>query len=315
MKILVAMDLFEGKEYLFDDIKEEFIYRYHKSVSEDDVKDCDVILGNINLDLLDKAEKLKYIHLDSAGSDTVNDKLCGRNVLISNSTGCFSLSISETLIGMILYFYRNFNKYIKNQQEHLFKRESRSYSIYGSKVLVIGCGSIGMTFAEKMSLLGAEITGIKATPGIKPPFLKDLYTSEKIDNCLKEADIIALCLPQNDNTRQIIDKRRLSLLKDGALIMNVGRGSAIDQNALIEELKTGRIKAGLDVFEKEPLESDSPLWEMENCLINPHAAGTNSLEHTRNLLIEMACNKLKSYLNNQEIKNVVDPLTGYRKSK
>lgn len=314
MKVLVTMNSFENHEDMLKDFNCEFIYRYKKTATTEDVKDVDVLLGCVDLDYFDHANNLKYVHWGMAGSDTVADKIKDKNIILTNSTGCFSLSIAENVLGMIMFFNKKFYKYVRNQDKHLYRKEGFTDSVYGSKVLILGCGSIGMTCAKMLYDLGAEVTGIKRTTAQKPDFLHALYTNENLDECLKNADIVIMSLPQNRETIRMMNKDRLSLLKDAAILINVGRGSAIDTEALIEELKDERIYAGLDVYEKEPLDENSALWDLKNCLVLPHVTGYENMPYTRRLLREYAVHNLEAYLNKKQLRNVVDFNTGYKVS-
>lgn len=313
MKLLVTNLCFKGYEELFDrfDIEKTFNYG---PLTKEDVADADIIIGNIDYNLVQYTEKLKYIHWSMAGSDVIADRLKGRDVILTNSTGCFSVAIAENIIGMILYFFKNYHIYRDNQRNHIFHREGECRSIYDSNILVVGAGSIGNTFAVRANALGAHVTGIKRTPAQKPDYYDNLYTLEKLDECLPEADVIVLCLPQSKDTIRLMDRRRLQLIKDKALLINVGRGTVLDTEALIEMLQQKKIYAALDVFEKEPLDASSPLYDIDDCLVLPHITGTLNLELTRRLSRELSLRNLDSYLNNRKLENVVDFNTGYKVS-
>lgn len=313
MKVLVTMNVFRGHEDMFDSRKDcEFVFRYDNSYTEEDVRDMDILLGQIALEDFDKAEKVRFVHWGMAGSDTVAKKIDGRGIALTNSTGCFSVSIAENVIGMIMYLNKNFYRYVRQQERHEYIRGGNTTSILESKSLIVGFGSIGTEIGERLYKLGSEVTGIKRTPGNKKEWLKDLYTMDRLDDCLKDADIVVLCMPQSPETIHVMNRERLALLKDGAILINVGRGSAVDTEALIEELGSGRIMAGLDVYEKEPLDEDSPLWDMENCLVLPHVTGFDYMPYTRRLLRQYAVENLNAYLDGGKLRNVVDYSTGYK---
>ena len=313
MKVLVTMNVFRGHEDLFDQYKDcEFIYRYDNSVVVEDMKDIDILLGTVPLDHMDNAQNMKFVHWGMAGSDTIAKKIEGRNIVLTNSTGCFSVSIAENVIGMIMYLNKNFYRYVRQQEKHQYVRGGETTSVLESKSLILGFGSIGSEIGKRLHALGSTVTGLKRTPGIKPDYLENLYTMEYLDECLKDADIVVLCMPQSPETVHIMNKERLALLKDGCILINVGRGSALDTDALIEELKNKRILAGLDVYEKEPLDESSPLWDLENCLVLPHVTGFDYMPYTRRLLRQYALENLDAYLNKKPLKNVVDYETGYK---
>lgn len=288
------------------------MWRVNNDLTLEDVKQADIILGQGHLDLLEHAENLKYMHATMAGSDPLAKIPAIQKAILTNSTGVFSLSIAEFLITMVLYFYKNLGKYLIQQKEHNWNRIGEIRAIEGSNVLVIGAGSIGMAFAERIHALGAHVVGIKKTPGVKPEYLDALYQDNMLDECISKADIIALCLPQNDSTKHIMNKERLSKIKENALLLNIGRASAIDTEAMIELLKEHKFNAGLDVFDIEPLPKDSPLWDMDNVVIFPHVTGTLNLEYTNKLCRQLALENLDAFLNGKPLKNVVDFKTGYK---
>lgn len=314
MNILVTSKPLEPIRKQIENFGHNVLWKVEDDYTEEDVKSADIIIGTLPLDLVKKAENLKYFHTVMAGSDNYAGIDTVRNAILTNGTGCYSLSIAEYLITMILYFYKKIDQYVVNQQNHVYQDMGKIKAIEGSNVLVIGCGSIGMTFAKKINALGAHVIGIKRTPAEKPDFLDALYQEDKIDECIKKADIIAMSLPQNSQTKHLMNKERLSMIKDGALLLNVGRASAIDTDALIEELKKNRFQCAIDVYDKEPLDPNSPLWDFKNILLLPHITGKFNMQRTIELGCELALYNLDAFLNNKPLRNVVDFSTGYKKS-
>ncbi len=313
MKILVTRKLYATQKEKIESYGYDVIYNYDNSVAIEELEDVEIILGTLKPELLQYTPNLKWMQLPMAGSDTyaalptVKDR-----IILTNSTGAFSDSISEWIIGMILYFYKRFNEYFQQQKDHVYYNVGEVRSILGSHILIIGCGSIGMTTARKLNALGAHVTGVKRTAASCPQFLEGLYTSEKVDELLPKADITILAMPQNEETRHFMDDKRLALLKQDSLLVNVGRGSAIDTAALLPYLQAKKIYACLDVHEQEPLSADSPLWDEENCLVLPHVTGNETLAYTREVLVDIAMENLDAYCNKRPMKNVVDFSTGYK---
>ncbi|MDO4500074.1 MAG: D-2-hydroxyacid dehydrogenase [Erysipelotrichaceae bacterium] len=307
------------RKMYFDHIKEidvkdyEVLTSFDYLPSKEELREVEIVLGNIDTDLLKDMPNLKFLQISNAGSEkyAFRDEIKNK-VILANSTGCYSDSISEWAIGMIMYFYKNLNVIIPNQSKHIYFNPGETKTVYGSKVLIIGCGSIGMYTARKLNALGALVDGIKKTVGEKPDYLDNLYTNDKLSEVISDYDIIFMSLPANDTTYHYMNKELLNKLKDGSLLMNVGRGSCIDEEALIEVLKNKKIYACLDVFEKEPLDEKSELWDLENVLITPHSTGNETCERTRQLLTKLALENLDNYLNNRPLKNVVDFNTGYK---
>jgi phosphoglycerate dehydrogenase-like enzyme len=183
--------------------------------------------------------------------------------------------------------------------------------IAGSRVTVIGLGDLGGAFARKMHALGASVTGVKRGKSEKPNYLAALYAAEELDLSLRGADIIALCLPSTDETAKIMSRERIFALKPGAILLNAGRGTAIDQDALIDALREKRVFAGLDVTAPEPLPPDSPLWDMENAVITPHISGFAALGQGQRFMAGLIARNLAAYLDGKPLENAVDLQRGY----
>ncbi|MEA5017094.1 MAG: D-2-hydroxyacid dehydrogenase [Erysipelotrichaceae bacterium] len=313
--ILVTMELTPQQQKLFQNSNDNYHFIQQKDLAEKHVADAHVIIGNVPHNMLDHVKNLQYLHLSIAGSDQVaNHPLIKDKITLTNSTGCYGMGISEHMLASVLFFYKRFNQHYHNQQNAVWDSEGENRSIFGSKVLVLGLGDIGNNFAQRMHLLNAEVKGIKRTPGVKPAYLRSLHQMDAIDDLIKDADIIACSLPNTKETHHIINKHRLGLMKDDALLINVGRGSAIDTQALIAHLRNKPMFcAALDVFEEEPLPKDNPLWQMANVQITPHVSGRRNLAYTREKLVDLALSNLNAFLNDNPLRNVVDFNTGYRR--
>lgn len=161
--------------------------------------------------------------------------------------------------------------------------------------------------------LGAYCIGIRRSKAAKPDFVNELHTLEALDNLLSDADVVALALPNSAESRGLMNEERLLKMKRGAILLNVGRGNAVDTDALVRVLNSGRIKAGLDVTDPEPLPQGHPLWNCPGALITPHISGYYHLKQTHDRIIEIAAANIRSLLDGKPILNAVDAETGYRK--
>ena len=192
------------------------------------------------------------------------------------------------------------------------RRDLLIRSIKDSRITLLGTGDIGLETARRLkAFLPACINGVNRS-GQNPDNCFDrILTQDAWEQILPETDVLIISLPGTKESFHMVGERQLSLLPDGAVIINVGRGSVIDQEALIRELKSGRLQAGLDVFEKEPLEKDNPVWELPNLLITPHTAGNMTLAHTVNRIVEMFLEDLDAYCAGQTPKRLIDRTRGY----
>ena len=280
----------------------------------DRINECEVVFGNIPPELLCEAVCLKWLACPFAGVERyINGELyASGEVILTNSSGAYGVSIAESMIAGILVLFRRFDKHMQNQNKRLWGPQFPVRSIYGSKITVVGMGDIGSCFAERAAALGAEVTGVRRKDTPKPEYLARQFTSSRLDETLPEAGVVALCLPSTDETARIIDKRRIALMNPSTVIANVGRGSAIDHDALVSALNEGRIGgAFLDVTDPEPLPPAHPLWTAKNCVITPHVSGNFTLELTRGRIAEIFLRNLDLYAEGKPLLHVVDKNSGY----
>ena len=294
----------------------DILYREPENVTREDVAQASVILGNVEPSMLEGVSALKWIQLNSAGADAyTRPGLLPEGALLTNATGAYGLAISEHMLGMVLEIQKKLYLYRDNQRQSLWRDEGGVTSIWGSVTLTVGLGDIGGEFARRMKALGSYVIGVKRTPGKKPEWLDELYTMEGLDSLLPRADIISLSLPQTPDTVHLMNEKRLSALKPSAVLINVGRGSAIDTDALVRVLERGHLAgAGMDVTDPEPLPPDHPLWRVPNAIITPHVSGFYHLPETLNRIRNIALENMTRYLAGEPLKNPVDFSTGYRKS-
>ena len=314
MKILVALPLNERqKEKLEQNFRhQEFIYCLPEELTEEKLSDVEVILGNVPPEILKYAKALKWLQLNNAGTEGYCDGALPEEVLLTNATGAYGLAISEHMVGMLFELQKKLNLYSRNQREHVWRSEGHVRLIEGSRVLVIGLGDIGTAFAQKMKGLGCRTIGIKRREARKPEGVDDLFLMDRLEKQLPLADIVALCLPGNQDTFHLLNEERLAMLKQSAVVLNVGRGITIDTEALVRALQEGRIAgAALDVTDPEPLPAAHPLWDMDNVILTPHISGSFLLPETLEKILHICIENLECYLVKRPLRNVVDRKTGY----
>lgn len=314
MKILVTLPLNERqKERLEMNFRHlKFCYCLKKDVTEEVIRDAEVILGNVDPALLKYAEELKWLQLNNAGTEGFCDGALPKEAVLTNATGAYGLAISEHMIGVLFELQKKLNLYARNQREHVWKSEGHVHVIQGSRVLVIGMGDIGTMFAQKMKALGCRTVGIKRHEGRKPEGVDDLYTLERLERELPKADIVAMSLPGNQDTYHMMNAERLALMKKNAVLINVGRGITVDTDALVQALQEKRIAgACLDVTDPEPLPADHPLWDMENVILTPHISGGYALPETLEQILTICIENLECYMVKRPLRNIIDFKTGY----
>ncbi len=275
-------------------------------------QDAQVIVGwHIPQSVMERATRLKWIHATAAGVDTLlfPAVLEGR-VLLTSSVGIHTVVLPEYVMAMILAFSRRLHIAVRNQMARRWDRATTLGEELEDKVLgVLGVGAIGRVLAARAAAFGMRVIGTKRTP--EPiPHVERVFPPEGTDDVLRAADFLAVILPLTPQTRGLIDARALALMKPTAVVINVGRGAVVQEAALIGALNAGAIAgAALDVFEREPLPADSPLYAMENVIITPHVSGSSPTYFDR--AIPLFCENLRRYLAGAPLLNVVDPARGY----
>lgn len=279
-----------------------------------ELSDCEILFGGFSASELKHAAYLKWFATSNAGiNNYVSDDIYPHEgVILTNSSGAYGVAISEHLLVTALMLLRRMPEYAEQQREKRWNYLGKVRSIYGSIVTVVGTGDIGGNFARRCKALGAHVRGVKRSMSKKQDYIDELYLRDGLIAAIRDADVVALCLPGTSETDHIIGETELQAMKPGAILLNVGRGSAIDQEALIKALESGHLGgAALDVTETEPLPAADPLWDMPNLIITPHVSGNDSLSHTTDMIIDMFIEDLKLYAEGRPMLRVMDRKKGY----
>ena len=216
-------------------------------------------------------KNLKFIQLTSAGFDRVPmDYVKANNIEIYNARGVYSIPIAEFVLSGVLDLYKKSRFFSENQTAHIWKKNRDLQELFGKTVCIVGAGSVGSECAKRFSAFGTTVLAVdiaKPTDSVYDNY----FPLESIGEAIKISDVIVLTLPLTDQTKGMFRESLLSHFKPNAILVNVARGAIVNQNDLIDALQTEKIfGAVLDVFETEPLNADSPLWDMENVIITPH---------------------------------------------
>ena len=304
--------------------------RTAEEVSELVGSGCDVMLTfRVPNDIATRARGLKWIQLLSAGADHVlGGPLKSTPMAITTASGIHATPIAEyTLASMLAYAHR-IHLAIRAQVRREWMRSGAFMAgvddIRGQTLGIIGYGSIGRETARLAAAFGMKVIALKrnpadrADPGWSPAGLGDpegkipsrIFGADEREAILRESDYISVTLPLTDHTRKFIGEREFAAMKPGAYLVNIGRGKVIDERAMAAALTAGKIGgAGLDVFEHEPLEASSPLWDMENVILTPHISGAS--RGYMDKACELFAENLKRFAANRPLLNLVDPVLGY----
>lgn len=303
-----------------DKIKEvipewEIIVGRDKSIWQDHIHDAEVVAGwaiEIADHLIDGESKLRWIQSWSAGVNSLPLKeLESRNIHTTSANGVHAYPISETILALMLALTRKIHAYVKNQQTKTWHHSNLSLEMHGKTLGLLGVGAIGKETAKLAKAFGMKVVGFRHS-GKPEDFVDQMYTLDHLNEVLPQCDYVVITLPYTKETHQIIGTEQFNLMKSSAFFINIGRGNIVVEQELIQALEDGKIAgAGLDVFEKEPLNETSPLWQLENVIITPHTAG--STEHyTQRVVEDIFIPNLKKYLQGETPSiNLVDYKKGY----
>ncbi len=222
---------------------------------------------------------------------------------VTNGAGVLAPFLSETVIGAILTLNGNLHIY-RDQQNKSQWRQISFEGLAGKSLLIVGVGAIGGLVAQKATAMGMSVTGLRrnSTPH---PAIDRMKSMDALHECLREADYVSLHVRLVNETRHMIGRDELDLMKPGACLLNTARGGVVDEAALVDALRSGSIKAAyLDVFETEPLPEDSPLWSMENAVLTPHAADSVSDWPAR--FAQFFADNLERWNTGQPLEKIVD---------
>ena len=319
MKILVINSELEQRHIdLIKDtaqkIKADVCFVNNEDEIGDDFKDAEVIYG-FGLKTAAASKDLKWLCVPSAGVDYLLKPgvFANRDCIITNSAGAYGVSIAEHIIMVSLMMMRQMNVIYKSSINGIWADKLPQRSLKDCRITVLGTGDIGRNFAKRARAFDPKsIIGVIRSGRCDEGAFDRIAKIDELDNVLKESELLVMCLPDTDETKGILSKERLALLPKGAYIVNVGRGSAIDEDALADRLESKDLSgAALDVFASEPLPENSRLWKIDNLIITPHVAGNLTLKYTLDRNVEMFVEDLVNYAKNRPLKHQIDKNRGY----
>ena len=277
------------------------------------LKDAEVAVSSDPV-LSQNAPNLRWLCSPFAGTDRfiADDAFANPAALLTNSSGAYGVTISEHVIMLLTEILRRQPEY----RAHIEKREWIRWlpvrSIHGSRITLLGTGDIGQETLRRLRGFGPrQVIGVNRRGGNPGGLFDRTVRREQLEEVLPETDLLIISLPGTRDTYRMISEKQLRLLPDDAVIINVGRGTVIDQQALEKELRSGRHFAGLDVFEEEPIPQDSTLWDCPRLVITSHVAGNTSLPHTVNRIVELFLEDFENYCSGRPLVRLVDRRTGY----
>ena len=319
MKILVINNMLEDKH--LNQIKnvaaslghQVFFYKTEAEIPQSNF-DADIIYG-FAPSIVKASKTLKWLCVPWAGIDSlmVPGYFANEECLLTNAAGAYGVSIAEHMIAVSLVMMRRLDEFMAETRDGQWKLPRTQKSLKDCRITVLGTGDIGTTFAKRAKAFEpASITGVCRSGKSSEAVYDKVLPVSQLDSILPETDLLAMSLPATAETRGILSRERFGLLPEGAYIVNVGRGSAIDEEALANALDTGRLAgAALDVFQTEPLPEENRLWKTKNLLITPHVAGNMTLAYTKDKNVSMFLEDLENFTKGAVLKYLVDKKLGY----
>ena len=284
-------------------------------VTQEDVDWAQVILGNVPAAMLHGSPALEWLQTNSAGVEPyIRPGVLAGDTLLTNATGAYGLAIAEHMLGMLLELFKKLELYRDAQKSGAWQSQGAVKAVYGSTVLVLGMGDIGGEFAARCKALGAKVIGVRRSPRPCPEYADEVHLLEDLDSLLPQADVVAVTLPGTDATRGLMSRERLAKMKEGAVLLNVGRGFIVDTEALCDALERGHLSgAGVDVTDPEPLPPTHRLWNIPTAVVTPHISGFYHLRETHERIVDIFLENLRHFQAGEPLRNLVDFATGYRK--
>jgi phosphoglycerate dehydrogenase-like enzyme len=280
--------------------------------------DAEIILnwsGSLGLlrEVFLMSPRLRWVHSRAAGLEqTLFPELIESEVILTNGSGVFSPSLGEFVLGAILYFAKDFRRMIRNQMVGVWQQFDITM-IAGQTLGIVGYGSIGRAVAARARALDMHVLGLRrhvSQQSKQDSLIDQVYGPEQRLEMLSRCDYIVITLPLTEQTRGFIAEGEFAVMKKTAVVINVGRGPAIDEGAMVKALAENRIRgAALDVFDQEPLPQGHPFYAMENVLLSPHCA-----DHTPDWLddaMRFFIAQLGRYKEGQTLENIVEKAFGY----
>lgn len=313
MKVLFTYNYGDEKMKAVEKLGYEIAYVSEKEVSyTDEISDTDVLVGYNPFPRLDisRLKQLKWIQLSSIGIDQVPiEKVKEQGIIVTNNRSGYSIPIGEWIVMMILELLKNSKAFYNKQREKKWKIDTTVLELYKKTVCFVGTGSIATEAAKRLQGFDANIIGVN-TKGKKVVYFNSCYPISDLEYALSQADAVVLSIPYTKETHHLLNENNIGLLKKGACLINIARGSIVKESALIDALQKGYLRgAALDVFEEEPLPGTSPIWELDNVIITPHNSWVSELRNERryNIIYE----NLRRFLAGEELMNIVDIDRGY----
>jgi D-2-hydroxyacid dehydrogenase (NADP+) len=284
----------------------------------EELPDTDIFVGySLRAEQLKKGKKLKWIHSTAAGvAQLMYPELRDSGIMVTNPSGIFSVPMAEHTMGLLLALARNFPDAVRGQdrarwsQQEIWDQPQHLTELNGKVLLIVGYGSIGREVAKRAKAFEMRVSGVTRSGEADRTYAEKIFSAAQLHEALPAADYVLICAPQTAETKHLIGAAEIARMKRGARLINVGRGSLLDEAALVQALESGALGgAALDVTQTEPLPAESSLWKAPNLFITPHTSGVSDRLWDRQAAI--LSELLERWFDGQEMFNRVDFVRGY----
>jgi phosphoglycerate dehydrogenase-like enzyme len=269
----------------------------------------------IDRDLFASATRLRWVQSPAAGVGSLMfPELLASDVVLTSARGIRARSIAEHVLGVTIALARRLPATLRAQAAHRWAQdelETETRTLQGRRMGIIGLGAIGHEVAKIAAPFGFRVSAIRRRAGEPAPDgVDEVWTPDRLPDLLAQSDVVVLAAPHTPETKRLIGRAQIDQMKPGALLVNVARGKLVDDEAVIEALRDGRLGgAALDVFSQEPLEPSSPYWDLPNVIVTPHTSG--AMQDYWTPLVALFADNLRRFEKGEPLRNVVDKVAGY----
>lgn len=320
MKVLIGANQM-GLETAIPDLQSkypdlEFAYCADRDKIAEMIADADVYMGWLNRELFLAAKKLKWIQSPSSGINYYLDipELVASDLILTSARGTHGACLAESVFGMIFAFTRGVRAAILDQVEHRWAPRAirpNLLELTGSTMGIVGLGTVGRAIAKRAAAFDMRVVAVDLLPAERPPHVAELWGLDGLRELMRQSDYVVVTVPYTAQTDGMIGAQEIALMKPSAMLIGISRGHIIDEAALAQALKGGKLRAAaLDVFAQEPLPPDSELWNLSNLLIMPHVAGGTQFEGR--YVLEIFYENLDRFLRGDlPLRNQIDKARGF----
>ena len=315
MKILTSFNLELSKSQIdqIESVSENVEVLISNSEGEaiELMPDIDVVFGDFTKDMFKNRANLRWVQATSAGVDhLLHEDFVKSDIIMTSSKGIVGSHLADHAMALLLSLSRGIYWAIRNPSWDQRKATTEmSWELQGKTIGIVGFGGTGQQLALRASGFGMSVVAVD--PEVHEHNTKvECWKMNKFDNLLSVSDVVVICAPLTPETEGMFDSKAFKKMKSHAVLINVTRGSIVNESALVEALENGFIKgAGLDVVPQEPLPNNHVLWNLPNVIITPHSAGGSP--HRLDRSVDLFCSNLKSLIESKPLENVIDKSKGY----